>query len=113
MYYVYLADGDFPKVLHRTLKLANIVLRYITVQIGKGIDPATFDFEKEKQFDALPSESDEFDHGRPTTGWESEFSSRDKARKDDDDDEDDEDEGGEEGEEKPDKSEDADDDEEE
>jgi small subunit ribosomal protein S6 len=111
MYYVYLGDGDFPKTLHRTLKLSNIVLRYLTVQIGKGIDPATFDFDKEKQFDALPTESDEFEHGRPTTGWDAEFS-RDKAKPEGEDDEDD-DEDEEEGEEKPEKSRDEDEDEEE
>jgi small subunit ribosomal protein S6 len=91
LYYVYLASGDFVKDLHRTLKLSNIVLRYLSVQLASDIDPETYDFEKEKQFDALPTESDEgFDHGRPTTGWDSEFQGREGAKRvtDDDDDED-------------------------
>ena len=93
LYYVYLADGDFPKLLNRTLKLSNIVLRYLTVQLDSGLDPATYDFEKEKQFDALPTEADEgFDHGRPTTGWESEFPRGEKRDGVDDDDDEDDDE---------------------
>jgi small subunit ribosomal protein S6 len=78
MYYVYLGGGTFVRDLQRTLKLSNIVLRYLTVRLAEGIDPDTYDFEKEKQFDALPTDADDgHDHGRSTTGWDSEFSGRD------------------------------------
>lgn len=73
LYFVYLADGDFVKELQRTLRLSNIVLRYLTVMLEEGIDPETYDYEKEAQFDSLPSEADEAERDRPTTGWDAEF----------------------------------------
>jgi small subunit ribosomal protein S6 len=96
MYHVYLADGDFVKELNRILRLSNIVLRYLTVMVEADIDPEAFDFERESQFDTLPSEADESEHGRSTTGWDAEF--RGAPEKvpsgDSDDDDDDDDEGG-------------------
>jgi len=90
LYYVYLADGDFVKDLNRTLKLSTIVLRYLTVRIGEDINPETFDYEKEKQFDALPTEAEEAEH-RPMTGWESEYpATRARPEAESDEDEDDE-----------------------
>lgn len=72
MYHVYLADGDFVKKLTRTLQLSQVVLRYLTVRLSDGVDPSTYDFEKEQHFDTLPTEADEGrDHG-PTTGWSAE-----------------------------------------
>jgi len=94
LYYLYLADGDFVRELNRTLKLSNIVLRYLTVNLAHGVNPETYDFEKEKQFDALPSDADEGHEHRPQTGWESEYPHNEgsSAATDDDDDDDDEEE---------------------
>jgi len=92
MYYMYLADNGFVKDLNRTLKLSNIVLRYLTVRLSEAIDPEKYDMEAEKHFDALPSEADENgDHGRAATGWEGEFAARAAAEKSSDDDDEDED----------------------
>jgi small subunit ribosomal protein S6 len=89
MYYVYLADKDFVRELTRALRLSNIVLRYLTVKLADGLDPATYDYEKEKMFDNLPSEQDDADH-RATTGWEGEFANRPDSASDEDEDEDEE-----------------------
>ena len=72
MYHVYLADSTFVKELHRQLKLSPIVLRYLSVKLADGIDPDTYDYEKEKQFDELPADLEE-PQRRPMTGWEAEF----------------------------------------
>ncbi len=90
LYFVYLADGDFVKELQRTLRLSNIVLRYLTVVLEEGIDPETYDYEKEAQFDNLPSEAEEAERDRPTTGWDAEFVAA-GGRDDDEDEEEDED----------------------
>lgn len=93
LYFVYLADGDFVKELQRTLRLSNIVLRYLTVVLEEGIDPETYDYEKEAQFDNLPSEAEEAERDRPTTGWDAEFVAA-GGRDEDEDEEEDEDQGG-------------------
>ncbi len=90
MYHVYLADGDFVKKLTRTLQLSQIVLRYLTVRLSDGVDPSTYDFEKEQHFDTLPTEADEGrDHG-PTTGWNAEVAGEGAAFGDEEADEDEE-----------------------
>jgi len=91
LYFLYLADGDFVRELQRTLRLSNIVLRYLTVVLEEGIDPETYDYEKEAQFDNLPSEADESDRDRPTTGWDAEFAAANDIRQGDDDEDDEED----------------------
>lgn len=90
LYFVYLADADFVKELHRTLRLSNIVLRYLSVKLADRVDPETYDYEKERQFDALPTETEEAEH-RPTTGWEAEFPVRGTATDVSDDEDEDED----------------------
>ncbi len=72
MYHVYLAEGEFVRKLNRALQLSQVVLRHLTVRLSDGVDPSTYDFEKEQHFDTLPTEADEGrDHG-PTTGWNAE-----------------------------------------
>ena len=90
LYFSYLADGDFVREFQRTLRLSNIVLRYMTVVLEEGIDPDTFDYEKESKFDNLPSDSDDSDRDRPTTGWDAEYAASVEfaGGGDDDDDED-------------------------
>ncbi len=90
LYFLFLADGNFVRDMQRTLKLSNIVLRYLTVLLEEGIDPETYDYEKEAQFDSLPSDAEESDRDRPTTGWDAEFAASGEAGKSDDDDDDDE-----------------------
>jgi small subunit ribosomal protein S6 len=97
LYHVFLAGDQFIRDLNRMLKLNPAVLRYMTIVLEKDIDPATFDFEKERLFDSLPTDSDDQgDRSRSTTGWDAEFQNRGEAKADseDDDDEDDEDEEG-------------------
>ena len=97
MYFVFLAEGDFVRELQRTLRLSNIVLRYLNVLLEEGIDPETYDYEKEAQFDSLPSEAEESDRDRPTTGWDAEFAAAGEpvgATDDDDEESDDEDDDG-------------------
>jgi small subunit ribosomal protein S6 len=97
MYFVFLAEGDFIKELQRTLRLSNIVLRYLNVLLEEGIDPETYDYEKEAQFDSLPSEAEESDRDRPTTGWDAEFAAAGESAggtDDDDEESDDEDDDG-------------------
>lgn len=109
-YYVYLADKDFVRELTRTLRLSNIVLRYLTVKLADGLDPETYDYEKEKLFDSLPTEADEASDHRPTTGWEGEFANRPESDEEDEEDEDEDEE--EEGERSKDRDEDDEDEEE-
>lgn len=90
MYFVYLANGEFPKTIQRMLKMSSIVLRYMTIKLASGIDPNAYDFEKERQFDELPTEADDYEHIRPMTGWELEFGPP-KERIEDDEDLEDED----------------------
>ncbi len=73
MYHVYLADGEFVRKFTRTLQLSQIVLRYLTVRLSDGVDPATYDFEKEQHFDTLPTDADEGRAHGPTTGWSAEI----------------------------------------
>lgn len=94
LYFVYLADGDFVKELQRTLRLSNIVLRYLTVVLEEGIDPETYDYEKEAQFDNLPSEAEEAERDRPTTGWDAEFVAAGDSGDDEDEEEDEDQDGG-------------------
>lgn len=73
-YYVYLANGDFVKEFTRLLRLSPIVLRYMTIKVGKNIDPAKYDFDKERLFETFPTETeDTHEHVRPTTGWDPEY----------------------------------------
>ena len=97
LYHVTLADEGFIRDLNRMMKLNNVVLRYMSIVLGTDIDPATFDFEKERQFDNLPSDSDEAsERSRATTGWDgSEFQNRGEAASEDDDEDEDAEEGGE------------------
>jgi small subunit ribosomal protein S6 len=97
LYHVFLSGDTFIRDLNRMLKLNPIVLRYMTIVLQNDIDLATFDFEKERLFDSLPTDSDDQgDRSRSTTGWDSEFQGRGEGKPDseDDDDEDDEDEEG-------------------
>jgi len=93
LYHVFLADESFVQELQRMLRLNAIVLRYLTVLLEERVNPATFDFEKESQFDNLPSDSDDSDRSRATTGWEAEFQGREFASDEDEEDEEEEDEG--------------------
>lgn len=97
LYHVFLADQSFVTELQRMLRLNPIVLRFLTVLLAPRVDPATFDFEKEGQFDSLPTDTSDSDRSRATTGWEAEFQGRDFSSAEDDEDdeeEDEEDEGG-------------------
>jgi small subunit ribosomal protein S6 len=97
LYHVFLANETFVRELNRMLRLNTNVLRYMTIVLETDIDPATFEFDKERQFDSLPSDSeDQGDRSRSTTGWDAEFQNRGGEAASGDDDEDDEE--GEEGE---------------
>ena len=90
LYHVFLANETFVRELNRMLRLNINVLRYMTIVLESDIDPATFEFDKERQFDSLPSDTeDQGDRSRSTTGWDTEFQNRGEAAASDDDDDDD------------------------
>ena len=92
LYHVFLAEESFVREMNRMLKLNNNVLRYMTIVLENDVDPAAFDFEKERQFDNLPTDSDDQgDRSRSTTGWDAEFQNRGEGKDDEDEDEDEED----------------------
>ncbi len=99
LYHVFLANDTFVRELNRMLRLNTNVLRYMTIVLETDIDPATFEFDKERQFDSLPTDSeDQGDRSRSTTGWDAEFQNRGEGAATDDDEDDEDGEEGEDGE---------------
>jgi small subunit ribosomal protein S6 len=60
VYYRYLGTGEIVKEVERLLRMTDESLRYMTVVLGEGFDPATFDFEADRKdiypFGARPRE---------------------------------------------------------
>jgi len=110
LYHVFLAGQSFVQELQRMLRLNPIVLRFLTVLLDPRVNPATFDFEKEGQFDSLPTDPSDSDRSRATTGWEAEFQGREFSSAEDEDEDEEEDEEDKEGsaEERPEENQDED-----